>query len=107
MNAKICEGGSERSPSQVVEGQQHGVNNPVCQQELTSERYPNLWLFTVKRDSKVFDSDNIVAFVRPWQVAVVTHSQMFIPVRAKVKGSLASFFKTSIANSCTCISSIF
>lgn len=44
MNAEICGGGSEGSPSQVAEGQQHGVNNPVCQQDLTSALYPNLGL---------------------------------------------------------------
>lgn len=35
MNAEICGGGSEGSPSQVERGQQHRVNNPVCQQDQT------------------------------------------------------------------------
>lgn len=29
MNAEICGGGSEGSPSQVEKGQKHRVNNPV------------------------------------------------------------------------------
>lgn len=36
MNAEICGGGSEGSPSQVGRGQKQRVNNPVCQQDTAS-----------------------------------------------------------------------
>lgn len=42
MNAEICGGGSEGSPSQVEKGQKHMVNNPVCQQDTSSSLYPNM-----------------------------------------------------------------
>lgn len=41
MNAEICGGGSEGSPSQVEKGQKYRANNPVCQQDPASLFFPN------------------------------------------------------------------
>lgn len=55
MNAEICGGGSEGSPSQVEKGQTHRVNNPVCQQDTTSSLYSSVAMFTVSRIQRFSD----------------------------------------------------